>query len=377
MKKKTQEEFVKEVYNLVKDEYTVLGDYKNTNTKIKFRHNTCNNEYYTTPNKFLQGRRCPYCKGKRITETNSKTHDQFIKEVYDLVGDEYSVLEKYKTSDYKIKFRHNICNHEYYIKPRLFLQGNRCPKCAYLIRRTKKTKTHDQFIKEVYDLVGDEYSVLEKYTNNKIKIKMKHNKCGFEYYVTPNYFLGGTRCPKCAKKLRYDTKLFNDKVYELVGNEYSILEDYTNSKTKIKFRHNICNNEYYVAPYKFVQGNRCPYCNLHSSSSKNELLIEEYLKEKEIEYKREYTFSSCKDVYVLRFDFYLPEYDLLIEYDGEQHFIPGWYKDVDKFNKCHKHDEMKNKWCKENNKDLLRINYKQNPILVLDNYLNENYEIVE
>lgn len=263
MKKKTQEEFVKEVYNLVKEEYTVLGDYKNTNTKIKFRHNTCNNEYYATPNKFLQGRRCPYCKGKRITETNSKTQDQFIK--------------------------------------------------------------------EVYDLVGDEYSVLEKYTNNKIKIKMKHNKCGFEYYVKPNYFLGGTRCPKCAKKLRYDTKLFNDKVYELVGNEYSILEDYTNSKTKIKFRHNICNNEYYVAPYKFVQGNRCPYCNLHSSSSKSELLIEEYLKEKEIEYKREYTFSSCKDVYVLRFDFYLPEYDLLIEYDGEQHFIPGWYKDVDKF----------------------------------------------
>lgn len=38
---------------------------------------------------------------------------------------------------------------------------------------------------------------------------------------------------------------------------------------------------------------------------------------------------------------------------------------------------MKDTWCKENNKDLLRINYKQDPIQILEEYLNENYDVVE
>ena len=40
------------------------------------------------------------------------------------------------------------------------------------------------------------------------KIKIRHNKCGYEYEVIPNKFLGkkslnytnGSRCPKCSHK---------------------------------------------------------------------------------------------------------------------------------------------------------------------------------
>ena len=62
-------------------------------------------------------------------------------------------------------------------------------------------KTTEEFKQEVYNLVGNEYSVLGEYITNKTKIKMRHNKCGYEYEVTPNSFLSnGNRCRECWKK---------------------------------------------------------------------------------------------------------------------------------------------------------------------------------
>ena len=62
-------------------------------------------------------------------------------------------------------------------------------------------KTTREFKQEVYNLVGNEYSVLGEYITNKTKIKMRHNKCGYEYEVTPNSFLStGNRCRECWKK---------------------------------------------------------------------------------------------------------------------------------------------------------------------------------
>ena len=70
----------------------------------------------------------------------------------------------------------------------------------------------------------------------------------------------------------------------------------------------------------------------------------------------------------LRFDFYLPDYNLFIEYDGEQHYKPVNYgyndeeKAQQKFATVQKYDQLKNEYCKENNINLLRIPYweKQN-----------------
>ncbi|GAA0082831.1 hypothetical protein [Clostridium sp. CTA-6] len=125
-----------------------------------------------------------------------KTQKQFEKEVYDLVGDEYTVLGKYIKGSIKLRMRHNKCKHEWDVLPNKFLQGTRCAKCY---RGGKKS--HEEFVKEVSELVSDEYTVLSKYTKSDEKVRMKHNKCGYdEWNVTPDNFLRGTRCPKCAYK---------------------------------------------------------------------------------------------------------------------------------------------------------------------------------
>ena len=81
-----------------------------------------------------------------------------------------------------------------------------------------RVKTTEQFKSEVASLVGDEYSVLGKYKTNRIKTEMRHNTCGHKYEVTPNNFLRGSRCPKCAVRRRPKTTgQFKSEAQALVG----------------------------------------------------------------------------------------------------------------------------------------------------------------
>lgn len=131
MARKTNKEFLKEVYNLVKEEYTFKEEYQKAKNKILVRHNECGYEYLVSPTNFLSGNRCPKC------ANNFKTDEMFKKEVYDLVKDEYSVLEEYKTKRHKISFKHKSCNTVFKQYPETFLIGRQCPKCG-LERRSKE-----------------------------------------------------------------------------------------------------------------------------------------------------------------------------------------------------------------------------------------------
>lgn len=196
MRKKTQEEFFAQVKEITDDEYVVLGKYINTSTKILMRHKKCNYEYSVMPDNFLRGSRCPKC-SRRL----KKTTEVFKQEVEDRVGDEYTVLGEYKHANHKILMRHNTCGREYEIVPNDFLRGNRCAVCMLEANASRRRKTTEQFVSEVRDLVGDEYTVLGEYKNRNTKILMRHNTCGFQFNATPHNFLRGSRCPRSKGEL--------------------------------------------------------------------------------------------------------------------------------------------------------------------------------
>ena len=81
------------------------------------------------------------------------------------------------------------------------------------------------------------------------------------------------------------------------------------------------------------------------------------------EYETEHSFPDCKDKIYLRFDFYLPNYNACIEYDGKQHFKPQRFggmsreKALENLKTCQQHDEIKNEYCRDNGIKLLRIPY--------------------
>jgi len=70
-----------------------------------------------------------------------------------------------------------------------------------------------------------------------------------------------------------------------------------------------------------------------------------------IPFEIEKKFSSCKDIKELPFDFYVKS-SYLIEFDGIQHYKKDSLFD---YEYTHKHDLIKNKWCKDNNIPLIRI----------------------
>jgi len=253
-KKKTQEEFEKEVYDLTNGEYKVIGEYKNTKTHIMMKHDieSCGYEYPVSPYHFLDGSRCPQCFGNF-----KKTTEQYKQEIYNLVNDEYSVLGEYTGAHDKILLKHNNCNYEWDVDASSFLQGCRCPNCFGNIK-----KTHEQFCQEVYQLVGDEYEVCSEYINSSTNIKLLHKTCNNYINIEPNFFLSGTRCGHCFGNKKKTTEDFKKELYELEGNDYILLSEYINNHTDIILKHNIdyCGFEYPIRPSNFLTGNRCPKC---------------------------------------------------------------------------------------------------------------------
>ncbi|MFA1509989.1 hypothetical protein ACDN41_12235 [Priestia aryabhattai] len=356
-RRKTHEEFVKEVYDAVGDEYSICeGErYVNTDAKIKMKHNKCGYVYDATRYNFVnKGYRCPKCSGKM-----RKTNEEFKKEVLELVGEEYQVLGEYVRAHHKIKIKHNSCNNEYLVTPDKFLQGGRCPKCALVIRGRKRARKHEDFLKIVYDLVGDEYSVIGEYGGAHVKVEMKHNICGNEYMVQANDFIYNRRCPKCQRpNYERDTDSFIREVKELVGDEYEVMEEYKGSHTKTRLKHTICNHEYMVTPSKFISaGRRCPKC-ASINNSYGTKAIEAYLKDNGINYKTEKTFKGCIFKKELPFDFYLNDYKILIEFDGVQHFTEiEYFGGSEGFVNRIRNDKIKNDFCINNDIALIRIPY--------------------
>lgn len=86
-----------------------------------------------------------------------------------------------------------------------------------------------------------------------------------------------------------------------------------------------------------------------------ERIVSDFLEKHNIQFIPQFRFEDCKDKRSLPFDFYLPFYRTCIEYDGIQHFRQrnGW-TDLELIQK---HDEIKNKYCNDNNIQLIRIPY--------------------
>lgn len=369
--RKTQEQFEKEVYDLVGEEFTVLGKYVNTATKIKMRHNVCGNEIDIIPNMFLRGNRCNICGMKITGEKNRKTDSDFKKEIYSLVGEEYMPLTKYEGCDKKILFRHNKCGNEFKMKPNGFISsGNRCPKCSIEHRSQLRTKTYEDFIEEMHEKGKDEYLVLSSYINRREKIKLKHIKCNFEFEIYPYNFLNSTvcSCPKCNNQMTVTTDTFKKEVFDLVGDEYSVLGEYHSAHSKILLKHNSCGNIYEGSRNMFLKGHRCPQCN----SSHGEERIIKYLQNKSIDYKPQKTFKGLVGVGGgnLKYDFYIPKYNVLIEYNGRQHYKPiEFFGGKEQLKIQKEHDMRKRKYAEEHNYKFLEIGYWE--INNIENILND------
>jgi very-short-patch-repair endonuclease len=267
---------------------------------------------------------------------------------------DYSMVE-YINNKTKVKI---ICpiHDEFLKRPNDHLNGVGCSKCSKKYMDTKYfIEKSDEIHKGFYD-----YSMVE-YINNKTKVKIIcpiHD----EFSQLPGDHMKKHGCPDCVQLKKKTTKQFIKEAIEIYGDKYNFsLVEYINSMTKVKI---ICpvHGEFMITPNNFLsKNNGCPDCN--NKRSKGELEIKNFLLEKNIKFKEQKTFEGCVFKYKLKFDFYLPDYNLCIEYDGQQHFEKYRFeKDDTKLKIRQQRDQTKNEYCKNNNINLLRIKYNENII---------------
>lgn len=130
------------------------------------------------------------------------------------------------------------------------------------------------------------------------------------------------------------------------------LVNYINSKIKIKI---ICpkHGEFEQLANMHLKGQGCPICK----ESKGEKEIRKYLIRLNVKFIPQHKFTECKNIKQLPFDFYLPNYNTCIEFNGEQHYksIKHFGGD-EKFNRTQINDEIKMEYCKMNKINLIIIN---------------------
>ena len=356
--KKTTEDFIKEAKAVHGDRYDYSStEYINATTKVKIGCKI-HGEFEQTPDNHLHGNGCPKCGG-----TVKKATDEFIKDAIAVHGDKYNYSStEYKNAKTKVKIG-CIEHGEFEQTPNKHLQGKGCPKCI------GRNKTTEEFIKEAKKVHGDKYNYSStEYNGSMIKVKIGCPIHG-EFEQNPNSHLYGKGCPKCiGRNKTTDDFIIEAKAVHGDKYDYSLVE-YIDAKTKVKIGcpvHGIFEQN----PSNHLNGQGCPICN----NSKGEIIISNYLSINKIDFITQYKFKECKNIRSLPFDFYLPKYNMCIEFDGKQHF-----ESIEKFGgeeallKNMERDNIKNKYCIDNNIKLLRIRYDQ--IDNIENILNKNIVI--
>jgi hypothetical protein len=282
------------------------------------------------------------------------TTEEFIERAKKIHGDAYDYSKvnyiKYTT---KVKI---ICpiHGEFEQTPESHLKGKKCNKCY------GRNLTTQEFIDKANLVHNNRYDYSKvNYKNGELKIDIICSLHG-SFKQSPHTHLLGRGCPKCANKdITIDE--FITKANLVHNNKYYYSKfTYINAKTKGVI---ICpkHGEFWQIPNSHLLNHGCPECAQSKIESKDCILIEKYLIKNSYKYIKEKTFIDCKSMNSkeLRFDFYLVDKNILIEYNGEQHykFINYFHRNIKGFYKQIERDIIKFLWAKENNIGLLTIKY--------------------
>lgn len=284
------------------------------------------------------------------------TTEEFISRSKAIYGDKYDYsLVKYIDITTKVKIIYNGVVYEQ--RPVKHLMGRKCEDTS-----TKKLTT-EEFISRSKDIYVNKYDYsLVKYINNSTKVKLIYEDIIYEQ-LPANHLKGF----KCENIKGFTKEEFITKSMEIHGNKYDYsLLDFKNVRGRIKL---ICNGVIYEqTAYGHLSGKSPEMLGIirESKGSRN---ITKFLEKNKIEYIKEHSYPDCKNIFCLKFDFYLPKLGILIEYDGIQHFKPVSKFGGEKgFISRQKNDGIKNDYCNKNRIPLLRISYLENVNIKMEEF---------
>ena len=312
MRRLTNEEFITRVNDIVGDEYTFLEDYKKSAEPIKVRHNVCGNEYTVKPNNFFSGKRCRRCSIKSRATKRALGFEEFKARLSKVHGEGYEIKSEYTKLSAILELKHKECGYEFKEIPVNLLSGSGCPICVKGSHLTEET-----FKYKLNKTRGSEFIYVGGFKNTSSKVFLKHIQCGRIIEVIAGDILYGQQgCGKCNSKTRKTNDIFLEEVKKEVGDEYTFLEEYKTTHVPLKVRHNKCGREYFVRPSNFIfLGHRCGACRCKRSRGEVAVMNELVRLDQEFEEERRIGGILRADFYLTKYKAYI-EFDGRQHYDS-------------------------------------------------------------
>lgn len=306
----------------------------------------------------------------------------------DIAGDNLiSSFDDYSNNRTVLRFKCIDCTTTFNTTGSLYLNSmdaKRCTHCKHKLQVNNAT-AKDVFINRcrgvhgqyyTYDKIPETFSATDKI----IVTCPKHG----DFLQTADQHSRGSGCTHCkidkvtsaTRSTKTDFIIKANNVHKFRYNYDSV--EYTDAKTSVRI---VCDQHgaFYQTPDVHLRGSGCSVCTNTSAPVQS---ILQSLNKHNIIYTTEKTFPGCVGIgnKLLRFDIYVPDRNICIEYDGVHHYAPTQYgsmsveTSVAKFGIQQANDEIKNQYCETSNINLIRIPYTvHNPDAYVTELLNNDF----
>ena len=307
---------------------------------------------------------CKYCNPASSGDFKKRYDIQQLR----ILNPNIEILEDYAHSTDRVQCLCRVHNVIHTKTINDIISGKGCIKCGIEKNSEKLMLTNEEIEARVHIL--NSHVSLIKYkgysSSESVWYCNKHNATFNKTFSTLcNCKSGCALCyfenvsNRCTININEANRIIQNKFPSL-----SIINDgsYVNFSTPANLYCSLHDYYFTLAPVSIVH-NRVSCCRKSNVTHKSELMCT-FLESLGLIIEREKTFKDCKDAYTLPFDCYIPEYNIIIEYDGEQHFKPVRFSNKESYQESllkleytKKHDKMKNNYCKRNQIDIIRVPY--------------------
>lgn len=372
----TKDWYVSKGYQFTKfrDKFNIKVEdlHPGSTVKVKVICDYCGEEIEKTYRDYLKQLKiypksaCKKCNGKKNKDANYSAEWYYNDFTHLCEENGYKMLSDisdYKGSKSYLEIwcpKHGVQSTAY-VRARV---GRFCPVCGKEHAVKQITKPTEEVIKIIEEKNNNQLLNPEDYINfSTSNLKIKCGKCG-KVWTTSLASIKGSDglCPDCgAEKCHNSLRLSPEEVSSIIasknGNVLLNPEDYIkNDVRNLKIKCGLCGRIYVtnLTNYTYFHVDRCNVCARRESSG--EKIIREILESKNVVFEQEKRFDGCKDKKQLPFDFYLPDNNTCIEFDGPHHYR-AIYGDLEHTKMTQYHDQIKNEYCGKNGINLIRIPY--------------------
>jgi hypothetical protein len=313
-------------------------------------------DFKQSANNHLHGYGCNGCKVDTLRDKFAATKAEFVTKARSVHGRKFSYLGDYVNSGTPMLI---ACKEHgrFYQAPVSHLKGTGCPKCGIEAIKAYHSSNHEEFLKKAHHVHGDKFDYPQRYERATKLIRITCPVHG-AFTQTPNNHLNGHGCKNCqsqraSERNRLTHEEFVKKALKIHGRKFEYPEKYKASVEPLLI---LCpaHGRFRQAPNKHLNGQGCPRC----MESFGERVVSRILERRCVRFITQHKFADCIDKRPLRFDFWLPKQNTLIEYDGPQHFeARGYYGGQEHFAATQRRDRIKTAYARKKKIRLIRVKY--------------------